>query len=57
MVAAGSNQTAAVTDDGKLYTWGCGRDGRLGHGGSSEKGLILFLTLILTIMPHFRRAS
>ncbi len=26
-----SNSTAAVTADGELYTWGCARDGRLGH--------------------------
>lgn len=24
--------TAALSDEGHVFTWGCGRDGRLGHG-------------------------
>ena len=31
-IAAGSNHSAAVTEDGILYTWGKGSYGRLGHG-------------------------
>lgn len=31
-IAAGSMHSAAVTDDGVLYTWGKGSYGRLGHG-------------------------
>lgn len=30
-VAAGSNFSAAITESGELWTWGCGCDGRLGH--------------------------
>jgi len=26
--------SAALTADGAVYTWGCGRDGRLGHGAA-----------------------
>lgn len=28
--SAGEMHSAAITDDGKLYTWGCARHGRLG---------------------------
>ena len=35
-VACGSFYTAAVTDNYDLYTWGCGRDGQLGHGDRSS---------------------
>ena len=31
-VAAGSCHTACIDEDGDLYTWGDGGDGRLGHG-------------------------
>ena len=31
-IAAGSNHSAAYTEDGTLYTWGKGSYGRLGHG-------------------------
>ena len=33
-VAAGPTSSAALTADGRVLTWGCGRDGRLGHGSS-----------------------
>ena len=29
-VSAGDNHSAAITEQGHLYTWGCARDGRLG---------------------------
>ena len=31
-IAAGSNHSAAVTEEGTVYTWGKGSYGRLGHG-------------------------
>ena len=34
-VACGDFHTGAITDTGKLYTWGKGDDGRLGHGDMS----------------------
>ena len=30
-VAAGGIHSAAVDEEGNVYTWGCGSDGRLGH--------------------------
>ena len=31
-LVAGANHVAVTTTDGKVYTWGCGLDGRTGHG-------------------------
>ena len=31
-VACGRQHSAALDNDGKLWTWGCGDDGALGHG-------------------------
>ena len=39
-IAAGSMHSAAVTDDGVLYTWGKGSYGRLGHG---KQNIVQFL--------------
>ena len=36
-VAAGGAHTAAVTEGGRLYTWGAGGNGRLGHGDTFSK--------------------
>ena len=36
-VAAGGNQTVAVTAGGRLYTWGYGGHGRLGHGDTGNR--------------------
>ena len=33
-VVAGGEHSAAITEDGALYTWGKGSYGRLGHGES-----------------------
>jgi len=30
-IKCGTNHTVALTDDGKVFTWGCGDYGRLGH--------------------------
>jgi alpha-tubulin suppressor-like RCC1 family protein len=37
-LAAGASHSAAVTQDGCLFTWGCADDGRLGHGSGSSSG-------------------
>ena len=36
-VAAGGTHTLAVTEAGRLYTWGNGLDGRLGHGDTGHR--------------------
>ncbi|XP_065224595.1 probable E3 ubiquitin-protein ligase HERC1 isoform X2 [Planococcus citri] len=36
-INAGYRHSAAVTDDGELYTWGEGNYGRLGHGDSNAQ--------------------
>ena len=41
--AAGGEHSAAVTEDGALWTWGCGEHGRLGHGDEDNR---LLLTLV-----------
>lgn len=37
MVAAGAEHTAAVTEDGELYSWGWGRYGNLGLGDRFDR--------------------
>jgi len=36
-LALGSTHSACTTEEGTLYTWGSGRNGRLGHGDQSDK--------------------
>ena len=36
-VSSGRSHFAAVSHHGQLYTWGCGADGRLGHGGNEDE--------------------
>ena len=36
-VAAGGDHTVAVTAGGRLYTWGDGYHGQLGHGGTDSR--------------------
>lgn len=38
-VAVGSVHGAAITEDGKLYTWGSNEWGQLGNGGNEEAGV------------------
>ena len=37
-VACGNAYSAAITEEGALYTWGKGSCGRLGHGKGEGKG-------------------
>lgn len=36
-IYAGYRHSAAVTEDGELYTWGEGDHGRLGHGDNNPR--------------------
>jgi len=38
-LSAGSAHSAAVSDDGAVYTFGCGKCGKLGHGGAGAEWL------------------
>ena len=35
--SAGESHTAVVMEDGSVFTWGRGADGRLGHGGEKDE--------------------
>jgi hypothetical protein len=51
-VSAGNNHTAALTlPDGAVYTWGWGKDGRLGHGGEES---ISLPTLVQAVSRYLR---
>eukprot|EP00033_Pygsuia_biforma_P002197 GCRY01002435.1.p1 GENE.GCRY01002435.1~~GCRY01002435.1.p1 ORF type:complete len:616 (+),score=164.16 GCRY01002435.1:108-1955(+) len=36
-VSCGGSHTAALTQSGRLFTWGAGRNGRLGHGHERDR--------------------
>ena len=36
-VSCGDFHTAALSDQGEMFTWGKGSDGRLGHGNESNE--------------------
>ena len=36
-IAAGNKHSLAVTDKGDLFTWGCGKHGQLGLGGTTNE--------------------
>jgi len=35
-IDAGDNFSAALDDQGRVFTWGYGNDGQLGHGNKSD---------------------
>jgi alpha-tubulin suppressor-like RCC1 family protein len=49
-VAAGDDHTVAVTAGGRLYTWGDGEEGQLGHGDTGRR-------LVPTLVPAFGGSS
>lgn len=49
---AGGIHSACLTEEGKIYTWGCGSDGRLGHK-ESENHRYLFKEMIPRLVEFF----
>eukprot|EP00112_Aurelia_sp_Birch-Aquarium-sp1_P026355 Seg930.2 transcript_id=Seg930.2/GoldUCD/mRNA.D3Y31 product="Secretion-regulating guanine nucleotide exchange factor" protein_id=Seg930.2/GoldUCD/D3Y31 len=37
VVAAGMRHSVALTENGEIYTWGCGKKGQLGHGDTKNQ--------------------
>ena len=37
-MAAGAEHSLAVSEEGELFSWGCGGQGRLGHGAAKGMG-------------------
>ncbi|XP_069161927.1 X-linked retinitis pigmentosa GTPase regulator-like [Procambarus clarkii] len=52
IIAAGDNHSSAITEDGYLLTWGCGRHGKLCHG--EENFSSQFLPLRVRRLRHIR---
>ena len=48
-ISAGRAHSLAVTEQGALYTWGCGKDGKLGHGGVEAEWLPRRVSSMLTV--------
>lgn len=48
-IEAGNNHAAAITEDGKLLTWGRGEDGELGHNDRENRHLP---TVVNTLYDH-----
>ena len=36
-ISAGERHSAAITDSGRIFCWGCGKDGRLGNGSENNQ--------------------
>ncbi len=50
-VACGATFTACLTEDGKVYTWGCGDHGVLGHNDTKDQVLPSLLPSYLLSSP------
>ena len=47
MVSCGAEHTLALAADGRVFSWGCGRNGRIGNGVCKNQNLpVLLLSLI-----------
>lgn len=55
-IAAGGIHSCAATLTGKVYTWGCGSDGRLGHK-DGEKHRYLFRSDIPRLVEDLPKNS
>jgi len=48
-ISNGGIHMACWCDDGRVYTWGCGSDGRMGHPGACSLSLSLSLSVSLSL--------
>jgi alpha-tubulin suppressor-like RCC1 family protein len=55
--AAGYKHSAAVTEDGALWTWGCGGSGQLGHGDGNQEPLPNKVTTETIETPMFGKSG
>jgi alpha-tubulin suppressor-like RCC1 family protein len=55
--AAGEAHSAAVTEDGALWTWGSGHRGRLGHGDGNQEPLPNKVTTVTIEAPMFGKSG
>ena len=55
-VVAGGIHSAAVDGSGRVWTWGCGSDGRLGHPGA-EGHRYLFREDTPTVVEELERVG
>jgi alpha-tubulin suppressor-like RCC1 family protein len=55
--AAGEAHSAAVTEDGALWTWGSGESGRLGHGDDKQEPLPKKVTTVTIEAPMFGKSG
>jgi hypothetical protein len=49
-VAAGSTHALALTEDGRVLSWGSGKDGQLGHGNRSDLALPRQVSAVLNVL-------
>lgn len=55
-IACGSTYSAAITNQGELYTWGRGNYGRLGHGSSDDHSVPTLVTALKGVWIYLRAA-
>jgi hypothetical protein len=48
-ISAGRAHSLALTQEGAVYTWGCGKDGKLGHSGTEAEWLPRRVSSLLSV--------
>lgn len=59
-ISAGGIHSGAITEDGSVFTWGAGKDGRLGHSPDNSSSMELFhrceIPKLVTDLPKHMKA-